>query len=123
MTKTALRHRNFRLLWFGQLVTSIGNQMQIVAIAWHLYELTDSTVALGLLALFRLVPFMILSLVGGAMADVMDRRRLMTVTQFLQMGVALLLALTAFAGVEDPWPIYVAAFLGGAFMAFDGPAR
>ncbi len=119
----ALRHRNFRLLWFGQLVSSMGDQMQIIAISWHLYQITDSTVALGLLALCRLVPFISLSLVGGALADTLDRRRLMMATQSLQMGVAIYLATATGLGIDSPWVIYVASVLGGAFMAFDGPAR
>ena len=119
----ALMHRNFRLLWSGQLVSSIGDQMQIITIAWHIYQITNSTVALGLIALFRLVPFMALSLLGGALADAVDRRKLMALTQTGQMLVALWLVATTAAGIEDPWPIYVAAVAGGVFMAFDGPAR
>lgn len=105
------------------MASGVGAQFQAIAIAWHIYELTGSTIALGLLALFRLVPFMTLSLVGGAMADVMDRRLLLMVTQSLQSGVALFLVASVVLGIDAPWPIYVASFLGGAFAAFDGPAR
>ena len=119
----ALRHRNFRLLWFGQLVSTIGDQMQMVVIGWQLYHLTNSAAALGLVALFRTVPFMTLALVGGVLADSMDRRRLMVATQTLQMAVAVFLVATTVAGVAGAWSIYVAAFAGGALSAFDGPAR
>lgn len=119
----ALRHRNFRLLWFGQLVSTTGDQMQMVAIGWQMYHLTNSVAALGLVALFRSVPFMTLALVGGVIADSMDRRRLMVVTQTLQMAVAVFLVATTVAGVAGAWSIYVAAFAGGALSAFDGPAR
>ena len=119
----SLRHRNFRLLWFGQLVSSVGDQMQIIAIAWHIYGLTNSTVSLGLIALCRLVPYLTLGLVGGVLADAMDRRRLMMITQFGQMDVALLLVAATVAELDSPIVIYVAAFLGGIFQAFDGPAR
>lgn len=118
-----LRHRDYRLLWSGQIASGVGAQFQGIAISWHIYELTDSTVALGLVALFRVIPFMTLSLVGGAIADAVDRRRLLLVTQSLQTGVSLFLVASAVLRIEDPWPIYVAAFLGGAFAAFDGPAR
>jgi len=119
---SALRHRNFRLLWSGQLVAAVGNQMQVIAISWQVYQLTDSTVALGVLALLRLVPFLGLSLLGGALADAVDRRRLMGVTQAGQMTVALWLLATA-GMVEEAWPIYLAALAGGALTAFDAPAR
>lgn len=119
----ALRHRNFRLLWSGQLVSAMGDHMQTVAMAWHIYDLTGSTVSLGLIALFRLVPFISLGLVGGALADAMDRRRLMLLTQTGQMLVTLFLFVTAVVGVDGPLAIYLAAFLGGGLQAFDGPAR
>ena len=97
--------------------------MQLVAIGWQMYDLTGSPAALGLVALFRTVPFMVLALVGGVLADSMDRRRLMAVTQALQMGVALFLVATTVAGVAGAWSIYAAAFAGGVLSAFDGPAR
>ena len=118
-----LRHRNFRLLWGGQVAAGIGQQFQQIAISWYLYEITGSTIALGLVAVFRFIPFMTFSLIGGAMADVMDRRKLLMVTQSAQTGVALFLVASAVLNIQAGWPIYVAAALGGVFSAFDGPAR
>lgn len=119
----ALNYGNFRLLWSGQLVAALGTQMQAIAIGWHMYQMTDSTLALGLTALFRVIPFMTLSLVGGAIADAVDRRRLLVVTQTLQMLVTLFLVGMTMVGVEAAWVIYTVAFLGGALQAFDAPAR
>ena len=118
-----LRHRNFRLLWFGQVAAGIGQQFQMIAIGWHIYEITGSTIALGLVAVFRFFPFMTFSLVGGAMADVLDRRKLLMVTQTAQSIIAVFLVSSAVLGINEPWPIFVAAFLGGIFSSFDGPAR
>ena len=69
----ALRHRDFRLLWLGQIVSVTGSQMQSVAINWHVYVLTKSAFALGLVGLFRGLPIIICSLIGGVLADAVDR--------------------------------------------------
>src|SRR5882762_7516983 len=78
---TALRHRDFRLLWIGQLISVTGTQMQLVAINWHVYLLTKSPLALGGVGLVRILPIIICSLVGGVVADAVDRKRLMLITQ------------------------------------------
>src|SRR6266446_5394174 len=75
---SSLRHRDFRLLWMGQIVSVTGSQMQMVAINWHIYLLTHSALALGLVGLFRAGPIILCSLVGGVVADVINRRRSMT---------------------------------------------
>ncbi|MSQ10747.1 MAG: MFS transporter [Dehalococcoidia bacterium] len=119
----ALHHRNFRLLWVGQIASGLGTNMQAIAIGWHIYQMTDSALALGFAAFFRAVPFMTLSLLGGAFADSMDRRRLLMVTQGIQMAVSVALAAATVAGIESPWIIYAVALAGGVLQAFDGPAR
>src|SRR6185503_14624189 len=73
----ALRHRDFRLLWLGQIVSVTGSQMQSVAIHWHVYLLTQSAFALGMVGLFKGLPIIICSLAGGVVADAVDRRKLM----------------------------------------------
>jgi len=118
-----LRHRDFRLLWLGQLVSTIGDQMQAVAIGWHVYQATNSSLALGTVALCRVAPFMVLSLLGGALADATDRKRLLLVTQWVQIAVTLLLVASAGMGDDAIWVIYLATALAGAANAFDGPAR
>src|SRR5438034_11633379 len=77
----SLRHRDFRLLWMGQIVSVTGSQMQLAAINWHIYLLTHSALALGLVGACRAVPIILCSLMGGVVADVMDRRRLMMASQ------------------------------------------
>lgn len=118
-----LRHRNFRLLWFGQLVASVGQQMQQVAIAWQLFNLTDSTFQVGLVAAFGIAPFLAMSFVGGTIADRFDRRRIMLITQSWTMVNALLLLIATLADVITPGIIYGLAFMMGLSRSFDGPAR
>jgi MFS family permease len=119
----ALRHRDFRLLWLGQIVSVTGSQMQFVAINWHVYVLTKSAFALGLVGLFRGVPIIICSLAGGVVADAIDRKRLMLVTQTVMLATAALLTAGTIAGFESVWPIYVLSSIASAATAFDTPAR
>ncbi len=122
----ALRHRNFRLLWVGQLVSFSGTMMQSAAILWHVSLLVPEErkgLALGLVGLVRIVPIIAFSLVSGVVADVVDRRKLMLGTQSIMAAFAGVLALLTFRGLHAVWPIYLLAALGSAAAAFDGPAR
>src|SRR5215831_10612267 len=83
---SSLRHRDFRLLWIGQIVSVTGSQMQLVAINWHIYLITHSALALGLVGAFRAVPIILCSLMGGVVADVVDRRRMMMITQSIMLA-------------------------------------
>ena len=120
---TALRYRDFRLLWLGQIISVTGSQMQSVAINWHVYLLTKSAFALGLVGLFRGVPIILCSLVGGVVADAVDRKRLMIATQSVMLASAGLLTLTTIAGLKSVWPIYILSGIASAATAFDIPAR
>ena len=119
----ALRHRDFRLLWLGQIVSVTGSQMQFVAINWHVYLLTKSAFALGLVGLFRGVPIIFCSLAGGVVADALDRKRLMIVTQTVMLASAALLTAGTLAGLASVWPIYILSAFASAASAFDVPAR
>ena len=122
----ALQHRNFRLIWIGQLVSMAGSMMQSAAILWHVSILVAPSqrgLALGAVGLVRVVPIVAFSLVGGVMADAHDRRRVMLITQTGMAMCAVALAWAAFAGVQSVWPIYALAAAGAAFGAFDNPAR
>jgi MFS family permease len=104
-------------------VSQLGTQIQRVAVAWQLYLLTHSPLKLGLLGLFRVLPVILLALGAGVIADALDRRRLMLVTQSLMaLASALLAALTA-TGHDSVPAIYALTFLAGCANAFDNPAR
>lgn len=120
---TALRHRDFRLLWLGQLVSVTGTQMQFVAINWHVYLLTKSPLALGGVGLVRILPIIVCSLVGGVVADAVDRKRLMLATQGSMLVCAAVLTVITATGLQSIWPIYALTAIASAALAFDNPAR
>jgi MFS family permease len=123
---SALGHRNFRLLWIGQLISVSGTMMQTAAILWHVSLLVPPErkgLALGLVGLVKVVPIIIFSLFSGVVADVLDRRRMMLVTQTVMCVLAAILAVLAFQGLRSVWPIYLLAALTSAASAFDAPAR
>ena len=122
-TFSAHRHRDFRLLWMGQIVSVTGSQMQLVAVNWHVYLLTKSAFALGMLGLFRGVPIILCSLIGGVVADAVDRKRLMVATQTIMLISAGVLALVTLAGLKSLWPIYLLTGISAGATAFDIPAR
>jgi len=97
--------------------------MQFVAINWHVYLLTKSAFALGLVGLFRGVPIILCSLAGGVVADAIDRKRLMIVTQTIMLTSAALLTAGTLGGFKSVWPIYVLSAIASAATAFDTPAR
>src|ERR1700732_5325355 len=90
---SSLRHRDFRLLWMGQIVSVTGSQMQLAAINWHIYLLTHSALSLGLVGACRALPIFLCSLMGGVVADVIDRRRMMMVTQTVMLACSATLAM------------------------------
>lgn len=97
--------------------------MQFVAINWHVYLITKSAFALGLVGLFRAVPIILCSMAGGVVADAVDRKKLMIVTQSVMLVSAALLTAVTIAGLKSVWPIYVLSGLASAATAFDTPAR
>ena len=105
------------------IVSVTGSQMQTVAINWHVYDLTGSAVALGLVGLFRGVPVIVCSLMGGVVADAVNRKRLMIVTQTVMLTSAGLLTAVTLAGLRSVWPIYLLSAMASAATAFDLPAR
>ena len=119
----ALRYRNFTLLWSGLIASNIGTWMQNVAVGWLILQLTNSALWLGLQGLCFAVPMIFLPLVGGAVADRVNRIKLLYITQSGPMVVAFILAWLTWQGRILPWHLLLATFLGGCFLAFDNPSR
>jgi MFS family permease len=119
----ALRHRRFRLLWFGLLISVAGTQMQVAAILWHINELSGEPIALGGVGLARIVPVLVFSLLAGALADTWNRRRLMLITQTALALLAASLAWITRSGHDTIWAIYAVTALSAGVTAFDLPAR
>jgi len=119
----SLLHRPFRLLWFGQLISIAGTQMQLWALFWHIRTLTDQPIALGGVGLARILPILFLSLLGGVVADVANRRQVMFITQTVMALTALALALLTSSKQIGLWQIYALTAIQAAAVAFDNPAR
>jgi MFS family permease len=115
--------RDFRLLWSGQLVSGVGRQITVVALPYQLYVLTGSPLAVGLLAAVQLIPLLTVSFVGGALADAVDRRRLLLITQASLAVTSGALALLSLSPQPPIVLLYVVAFVTSAIGAFDQPAR
>ena len=119
----ALQSRNFRLFVAGQLVSLIGTWMQMVAQAWLIYRLTGSAVLLGVAGFASQIPVFLLAPLGGVIADRLDRRRVLLVSQAAMMVLALALAILTLSGAVQVWQIFALAALLGVANAFDIPAR
>lgn len=115
--------RDFRLFWIGLFISNIGTWMQITAMSWLLYDLTNSPFQLGLNGVFRAIPTICFGLFGGIVADRYDRKRLLLATQIILMLLALLLGALAQTALIRVWHIYSLTVLGAIVGTLDGPAR
>lgn len=118
-----LRHRDFRLLWQAELASSFGTQMQRVAIAWQVYDLTGDALRLGVLGLVRFAAVVIVGMLGGVLADRRDRRKLLIGSQIALACTSGTLALLAATGTTSLGAIYALTLLAGAMTSIGGPAR
>jgi MFS family permease len=123
VTLRALRHRNFQLFFGGQLISLVGTWMQSVAQAWLVYELTHSSLLLGVVAFASQIPIFLLSPVGGTVADRYNRHRVVIATQTTSMVLAAILAALTLAHWIKVWELIVLASSLGVVNAFDIPAR
>jgi MFS family permease len=117
------KHRNFRLFFTGQVISVSGTWMQNVALAWFVYELTHSPLAVGILTFCRFSPQTLFVLFAGVLADRIDNRRLVITTQAASMAVSIALTVLAFSGSTRVWPVYALALLAGIAQVFDSPGR
>ncbi len=119
----ALQNRDFRLFWFGQLVSLCGTWMQSVAQGWLVYSLTKSPFYLGLVAASSTLPILLFTLAGGIVADRFRKRNLLLVTQVLSIVPALALGILTDMRVVTVWQVAFFAAVLGTINAFDVPAR
>jgi predicted MFS family arabinose efflux permease len=121
-TFRAFQYRNFRIQWTGAFTSTTGTWLQEVAQSWLVYTLTGSTVLLGLTAFLAGAPILLFSLLGGVVADRMDRRKLLIFSQYTQMTSAFILALLVYTGKIQIWHILILTFVNGTAQSFGGPA-
>ena len=119
----ALRHRNFRLFFWGQLISLIGTWMQTLGQQWLVYVLTGSALNLGIVSAFQYLPVLLFSLPGGVIVDRFPKRTLIIGTQSASLVLALALGVLTGTHVVQLWHVYLLAFLLGTVNAFDMPAR
>ncbi|MEI7557051.1 MFS transporter [Candidatus Chlorohelix sp.] len=119
----ALHHRNYRLFFFGQLVSLIGTWMQNLAQGWLVLKITNDPMALGLVTALQFLPVLCLTLFGGIIADRLPKRRTLLLTQTLAMSLAFILATLVSLNIVQLWEIYVMATLLGLVNAIDMPVR
>ncbi|MGQ9553346.1 MAG: MFS transporter [Anaerolineae bacterium] len=122
-TFAAMRHRNYRLWFFGQTVSLMGTWMQSVAQGWLVYQLTGSKLALGTISFFGTLPTLFLMLPGGAVVDRVPKRSLLLVTQTVMMILAFIMTILAVTSVLRVWHIAILASCLGVAQSFDAPAR
>ena len=120
---SSLRHRNYRLLWLGNLVSNTGDWMDQIALNWLVITIRGNPFDLALLNLFRATPILAFTLLGGAVADRMDRRRMLMMTQSIHMLTAFLLAFMVLGGHAPLWAVLAIAAVRGINIAFNLPAR
>ncbi len=117
------RYPQFRRLWMGYVVTLMGSQLTTLAVAYQMYQLTGSVFAVGLISLVQFVPALFGSVLGGAMADAMDRRRVLVICQFVMALSSVGLLLNASVTHPTIWVLYVCAALTAGFNGADSPTR
>ncbi len=118
----AFQYRDFRLMWVGACASSIGTWMQIVAQGWLIYRLSHSARLLGLDQFLAGLPIFLLSPLGGVIADRKERRKILTMSQYIQMASAGILTVLVALGLTHVWPILCLSFVSGVAQAFGGPA-
>lgn len=120
---SVLRHRNYRLFFAGQLLSQMGSWMAIIGQAWLVYRLTGSSLALGLIGFLQQGPVFFLSALGGTVADRVDRRKLLILSQSLFLLQASTMAVLTFTGAVQIWHVAALAFCFGLINAVDIPTR
>lgn len=120
---SALRHRNYRLYFFGQGISITGTWMQSLAMSWLVLTLTSSAIALSIVNVLQFVPTLIFGLVAGVLADRVPKRRLLVVTQSIAALASASMAVLIRTGHVDLWHVYLVAGIVGVNNAFDMPAR
>jgi predicted MFS family arabinose efflux permease len=118
----AFQYRDFRLMWFGACTSSIGTWMQIVAQGWLIYRLSHSAFLLALDQFLAGIPIFLLSLIGGVVADRTERRRILLISQYVQMACAAMLTVLVAFGIVHVWEILSLSFVAGVAQSFGGPA-
>src|SRR3984893_8543262 len=118
----AFHYRDFRLMWIGACTSSVGTWMQIVAQSWLIYRLSHSARLLGLDRFLSGLPIFLFTMIGGVVADRTERRKILLISQYIQMASAGILTVLVATGLVHVWEILCLSFVSGLAQAFGGPA-
>src|SRR5258708_4555589 len=121
-TFSALHYRDFRLLWIGAFMSTCGTFMQALAQGWLVYTMSGSALLLGLDGFLATGPMLLFSLFGGVIADRMERRKVMLISQWMQMTFAVVLTVLVFTNAIKVWHLFLLSFLTGSPQSISGPA-
>ena len=119
----SLKNRNFRYLWFGQVLSATAMHADMVARSWLVWDLTGSTTSVASVLVARAIPMLILGLIGGVAADRFNRRKMLMVIQVWTLIMHIIMATLLLTDVIELWHVYVLAFGLGAGMAMNQPVR
>lgn len=122
-TFSSLRYRNYRLVWLGSCTEHMGQQMETMAMAWLMKELTESPYYLGLLAVCKVAPLILFALLGGVVTDRVDRRKLLIICLLGGAFTSIALLVLVRTGSIAPWHVLVASAIGSGLIGFNHPAR
>ncbi|HEX5499483.1 MAG TPA: MFS transporter, partial [Thermomicrobiales bacterium] len=118
-----LRHRDFRFLWTAELISSTGTQIQRIAVAWQIFEVSRDPLALGALGLCRFVPILLFGVAGGVVADRYDRRRTLLISQAALLACSTAFAVMTAAGAASLAAIYALTIIASIFASVASPTR
>ena len=114
--------RDYRLLFFGQLVSFFGSMMTFIVVPWQMYQLTESSAMVGFIYLAEFVPMVILAFVGGALADYFDKRRLLRLTEFGQAATSAILLVNSLLPSPQVWVLFFCVAIHAGLAAIQRPA-
>ena len=115
--------RDYRLYWTGNVISKLGTEMQFVAVAWQIYALTGQPLSLGIVGLLRAGPALVMPILGGAVADSVDRRKLLIATQLAQVTLSVTIAWATLTDHVSLAGLYAFVLIAATLSGFEGPAR
>src|SRR6185436_3391194 len=123
ITSSPLRHLRFRRFYFGSIGTALGYTMQATIAAWLMATLTPSALMVALVQTASTIPFLLFGLAAGTLADIIDRRRIVIITQYVLLATTIVLGIVTIAGAITPLGLLALTFVIGAAFTFYTPAQ
>jgi len=123
MTFAIFQHKNYAYFWWGNFISRIGTEMELVGLSWQIYEMTRSPMSLGIIGLCRFLPILFFSLISGSIADMFPRKNVVQLTSALLMLIAIGLTILHYLHLMNPLIIYIAIFINSTILTLETPSR